>query len=159
VHVTCRNNHRYCYYCVRPFERHRRYAGELCVGNQRERGGCPQYLTSRVTGSNPLANGFVFDNDGYVATQEFAVQKAKMMLKAYMERIGAAAFRAAVASAPGLLSDFAPHDGRDQAGNREHAPVPSVTLSVDDIEATRSHYPRRKTGWVMMETSLASAGL
>ena len=40
--------------------------------------GCPQYLDSNVNADRPLANRFIFTEHGQRATQEFAIQKAKV---------------------------------------------------------------------------------
>ena len=82
-----------------------------------------------------------------------------MMLRAYYDRVGAEAFRAALVADPTILTGFAAHDGLDSSGYREYPPLPGVDLTLGDVEGARASYPRVNNRWVMMEASLASAGL
>ena len=82
-----------------------------------------------------------------------------MMLRAYHDRIGADAFAAALAHAPELLTDFAPHDGLAAHGGREYDRLPGVTITLNEIRQARASYPQRNGRWKMMEAGLASAGL
>jgi len=113
THMTCSGcAARFCYICKHS----------LPCSN-----GCQMYLT-RIPGFS--------STDPYLALQQYHVRKVKRLLHAiYMEE--PQLFAAAVAADPSLLCGICGIDGIGANGRREHAAVPSVNLSIEDVAGFR----------------------
>jgi hypothetical protein len=82
-----------------------------------------------------MGNGVPFTNDPYIAMQEFNVWRARRLLRAIYDDVGAEAFGAAVDASPGILDGLFTDDGVGAGGHQENAPVPGISITVADIEA------------------------
>ena len=108
----------YCYFC-----------GNLQVECS-QNDGCPLYLTGHA-----LPTGTVLSADRFLAVQQYHVARALRLLNGIMADVGREAFEEAVGRQPHMLRGIAAHDGMGADNDRQHAPVPGIDITLDEIDA------------------------